>query len=723
MTQDHFERYFAEKLWEMIPAVYRNEDGKTDHPGVLHAIVETIAQQAAGLRRSQDRLWDDQFIELCDDWAVPYIADLLGTRMVSAKNKRGRRADVAKTIYYRRRKGTPRVLEELISDISDWEGKMVESFQRIVRSRHGLDPIPDNLTGRFSGTMPGGVANLRMPVASEMAGGPFDEFFHTPDMRQHTGNQGRYNIPKLAFHLYRLNVYEVREATPFSLEDNKNFGFDPSGRRIPLFMPRNRPDDWEKWYSALEWELPGPIRRRLLGHCIYEISESVVQRLVSEHGLTQNAADKLRFFCNWQFQDEDQLSAAMSQIPEINVSDIFLPLLRYSIIAKCGKNSLLPSAIKIDTGYPNFVIPPEQIVAGNLESRTPWLVPIKRLVIDPENGRFNLIEQDASKEINVTYFYGFSGPIGAGTYNRSVVLGDHGVEGGGKLDAAKINNNGITHIKDSKTYGPVGSKDKVENLSLIAANEQRPYLRLENNWILKGAIEDAKLNLEGIWVGSKGPYGIIMRGDYEQVTIRNCTLDPGCDTDLSGHVINPVPLIIEGYVEQLIIESSITGAIQTGEDGYVEQIIIRDSIVQNAQGLAISGNQAKLERVTILGSIQVSRLQASEALITGRVVVADIQNSCFRFSAAPNTSVMPRPYESFLFAEDTQHWFNSCRFGHPGYGQLSETAPAELQRGAENGSEIGAFNNLNNPLKLDSLRSKIEEYMPFGLIPIFINET
>ena len=30
------------------------------------------------LRRSQDRLWDDEFIELCDDWAVPYIGDLVG---------------------------------------------------------------------------------------------------------------------------------------------------------------------------------------------------------------------------------------------------------------------------------------------------------------------------------------------------------------------------------------------------------------------------------------------------------------------------------------------------------------------------------------------------------------------------------------------------------------------------------------------------------------------
>jgi hypothetical protein len=46
--------------------------------------------------------------------------------------------------------GTPRVLEELISDISGWDGKLVEAFQRLARARHGLDPHPARLAGRFT---------------------------------------------------------------------------------------------------------------------------------------------------------------------------------------------------------------------------------------------------------------------------------------------------------------------------------------------------------------------------------------------------------------------------------------------------------------------------------------------------------------------------------------------------------------------------------------------
>src|SRR5260370_15825770 len=141
-ANDNFQTYFAEKLWEMIPTFYRDEDGLAENPGVLRSIVEIVAEQATYLRRSSDHLWDDQFIDLCSSWAIPYIADLVGTRLVSSLNQRGQRIDVAKTIYYRRRKGTLRVLEELISHIASSEGVVNEEFRRLARTFHGFDPAP-----------------------------------------------------------------------------------------------------------------------------------------------------------------------------------------------------------------------------------------------------------------------------------------------------------------------------------------------------------------------------------------------------------------------------------------------------------------------------------------------------------------------------------------------------------------------------------------------------
>ena len=65
MANDQFESYYTEKLWEMVPAFYREEDAEGESPGALRALVVLLAQQAATLRRSNDSLWDDAFIDLC----------------------------------------------------------------------------------------------------------------------------------------------------------------------------------------------------------------------------------------------------------------------------------------------------------------------------------------------------------------------------------------------------------------------------------------------------------------------------------------------------------------------------------------------------------------------------------------------------------------------------------------------------------------------------------
>src|ERR1041384_8575056 len=104
---DHYDIYYADKLWNLLPAVYRTEDSdQFNANGPLREIVNRIGAQAAILRRSIDRMWEDQSIENCDDWVIPYIGDLLATNLVAGLDARGNRLDVAKTIYYRRRKGT-----------------------------------------------------------------------------------------------------------------------------------------------------------------------------------------------------------------------------------------------------------------------------------------------------------------------------------------------------------------------------------------------------------------------------------------------------------------------------------------------------------------------------------------------------------------------------------------------------------------------------------------
>ena len=737
---DNFERYFAEKIWEMIPAIYRHEDGKdiAENPNVLRAIVEILAEQAAILRRSHDRLWEDQFIELCDDWVVPYIANLLGTRLVSVLDERARRIDVAKTIYYRRRKGTLRVLEELISDITAWDGKVIENFRRLGRMRHGLDPKPADFAGKFTGTLPGGWADIRQQRGSELTDTPFDEYYHTADMRQHSGILGRYGIPKLAFHLYRLTAFEVKGVTACcEIANGTQFTFDPSGRDVPLFMPRNRTDNykWDEWHSASEWELPAPIRCRLLGHSEYEIDNTLVTKINENFGVSSSVISALQTLIEVRFKSESRLRETLETLiknadPGITSSllkSIIDDVVINSIIDDCGKKALLPKAILITVPDPGGEgeITRENITAGNLEN---WSANIsgKRLVIDPERGRFLFLGNAPYGTVIVDYHYGFSGEIGAGTYFREDVRGstpNRHYKNGGALQAFAITNgvtyrvtNGITQIDDSRTYGPVEDLLYIEKLTLQAGDYQRPYIRLESDWVIDGADENSELVLDGLWIGGSSDYKIILTGKFKKVIIRHITIDPGDDK------IKPVALIVEADVEEMTVDHSITGQIVVQVNGMVEKLFIKDSILQSKEALKLDEGEVHIDRTTIFGAVNVHRLWASEALITGMAQVTDTQNGCFRFGAALADSRLPKRYESYNII-DSNHYFTTRQFGQPGYAQLSQTAPVELLRGAENGSEIGAFSAIKNPIKIDSLGAKINEYMPFGLIPIFIYET
>ena len=117
-------------LWELLPALYRIRDeefgaaalklppGDPRVKGPLRELLELIQSQVELLRDNIGELHDDFFIETCAEWVIPYIGDLIGNKPVY-DIAYTRRADVARTIYYRKRKGTHAVTEELANDRSE----------------------------------------------------------------------------------------------------------------------------------------------------------------------------------------------------------------------------------------------------------------------------------------------------------------------------------------------------------------------------------------------------------------------------------------------------------------------------------------------------------------------------------------------------------------------------------------------------------------------------
>jgi len=120
-------------------------------------------------------------------------------------------------------------------------------------------------------------------------------------------------------------------------------------------------------------------------------------------------------------------------------------------------------------------------------------------------------------------------------------------------------------------------------------------------------------------------------------------------------------------------------------------------------------------------ALRVEELDATDSLIAGVAKVANTQAGCFRFSARAPGSIVPHPYHAYV-VDDMARLFASLRFGSYHYAQLGPVAPKDIARGAENGSEVGAFCGAIVPIKQDSLATKVDEYMPFGRLPNYIIE-
>jgi hypothetical protein len=295
-------------------------------------------------------------------------------------------------------------------------------------------------------------------------------------------------------------------------------------------------------------------------------------------------------------------------------------------------------------------------------------------------------------------------------------------------------------IADSLTYTSapdftIDGSAGPNRLVLRADNRRRPLVRLPLPspgpavWKLTGTTgadqRGSTLVLDGLFV-SGGE--LLLDGNFEQVTVSATTLDPGDRVAVAadGRALIPCRLRIKGRVKELVIDRSIVGPVVMEPGALVEALAISDSIVQAvdpaADALAIDTGMATISAATILGSARLHQVEATTTIFHDVVEVADHQHGCVRFSAVPAGSVVPRPYECVTISPGEQ-LFASRAFGQPSYAQLLASANPGVRRGAEDGSELGAFWREKHPIKERSLLIKYQEYMPIGLAPVLIYVT
>ncbi len=525
------------RLFELLPSLYRVVD--TEHGDELRALLALITRQADDIHEGTQQLWDDFFIETCQRWVVPYIGDLVGNiplhdldpRLSSAtaeslfKDLAGPdlrppgairlRADVAKTIYYRRRKATPPMLEELARDVTGWHSHVVEFFTLLRWNQH-LEHL------RFESPA---CPDLRQIDTGDRVGGPWDSSPHTVDVRKINQWDGWYNIPNIGFFLWRLHAFRLRQTKPRAIGGTTwRLTFSPLGQDIPLFSAGRR-----------------------------EPGESLMATELTVEAPIRSAA----FF--------DDLRGVPGQPTPGPVTGYY------------GDPTVTDASLGVFAD--GVALPAGEVTCMNLDKWSVFAQQNGTVVgIDPSRGRLLIPKGRANQAITVSYYYGLSAPMGGGEYDRAKWLVSSPppipVGGGGTaLDDAIKNRVSapatVIQITDDLTYDIVTdiTLAAAESLTIQADNGVRPHLRLANGEIaIDTAGPGASLTLGGLLVEG----GLRVKGDLDTFRLLHSTLVPGRSDELeivgpSGPslIVDPGPAnaLINTRLE-VQVAFSITGALR-----------------------------------------------------------------------------------------------------------------------------------------------------------------
>jgi hypothetical protein len=131
-------------LYQIVPAVYRTRD-----TGSLKQYFQACGLLLDQIRATLDQRLADNFPDnpldgtpACQDWILPYFADLLDVRLVSPLVK-GRRDEVSNAVRWRQGKGTLWVIEEIAEAIGQLEIVLQEGWRRAAATaRLNIPRIP-----------------------------------------------------------------------------------------------------------------------------------------------------------------------------------------------------------------------------------------------------------------------------------------------------------------------------------------------------------------------------------------------------------------------------------------------------------------------------------------------------------------------------------------------------------------------------------------------------
>jgi hypothetical protein len=663
------------------PALREAPPEEPGAPRLIDDLLAAVDRQRDLLAADVDSVWDDFFIESCAEWAVPYIAALVGL-----PEDAGRR-EVAYAIALRRRKGTPAALEAFAEVLSGWTVRVIEGWQVVAWSQRLGHPPPPR------------VCSVDLRDGSEhRIGSPFER------TRRSFSPGGRWS-PRAASAVvwpWEVRSYVAVEAA--ALPEPRRFALHPLGADAPLYLrpaPRRLTSDAAAADEDRTGdELDAPVR----------VTYKVVEALAATGQITYGE--------NLTLAAEHPLAA-----PGVLVS---LDAAGAEVPAGAVRLGSLPpgGAAPGPPAHDEVVV---DVARGQVELGADFEAPLRASWHRPVPGALGALasEADADPAARVVVVVDPTLPV-AGRHTQTLEQA---------IDAAEALSAGLDP-GDSQPGRPdveirLETSDRLQAPPPISFAPTLPRWRLVAPRLrTPTVVGDLELDLEGACLALEGfalDGDLVLGASLDGVDVAHLTMNPPAGAELR---VDP-----KAWGLSLAVERSILGAVRA--DLGALPIDLRDSIVDGrgarlrpcggdrggGEKDAVAGNGGfhpalRAAGVTFAGAVRLESAEASDCIFIDGVEVVQQQVGCLSHCyLGPDLTSPPSRPPSHACGPFPEPSFASVGFEAAGYYAPMLEPDHPLLSAAADGGEIGAYRHARRAARFRRLGQRLHEFVPLGLRP------
>jgi phage tail-like protein len=641
-------------LYQLLPEIYRTRDVTVGEP--LRAILAVLETELRAVEADVDALYANWFVETCDDWVLPYLADLLGVEAgdESAPLLSTQRSLVARTVRYRHWQGTLATLRDAARNATGWQVVVVEGFRCVA--------VAGSI--RWPGLERGRTVDLRRQTPRVGAAGNNWRYLATIDDRGESAatNRAGYNLGELYLFVSRLQPYLDRRGSARRIQAGR-YTCHPFGIDAPLL---GGDENRSEWSFTIGVAVDASAKAELV------LASQIVTGDLSEWRLPSFGIEEHRIVVD---PVRGRLAFPSGQEPErVEVG------YGYAFSADLGGG--------VYDRWSTLTQPDDELWCATVDSG-----PGRE---DPKVQRFATVgaalaawaQSDRSGLIRVmdsrTYRLEPDGPAGA-TSPLTI--------GGGRTLAIEAAND--------------ESPCLVGNL-LVCGDRPAARLRLNGLWIDGSLTVGGQLDLD--------LRHCTLRPLPNAVSLQTPSDDePGLRVAVAWSIIGRIrlsPSALGLWVTDSIVDGVGSPAIAGLDSGFGPPTVLERATIlgptivdEITRAVDCLFSDRVVARRTIDGEISTSFVPIGSQTPGRQRCQPDLALDEASESARSGLRQRLKPS------------FTSIYYGDPGYAQLSLACPNEIKSGSSSASEFGAFHHLRQADREARLRAVLADYLPGSLRP------